>query len=300
MVVSGGSSIIANLEDIASVWLEQLDLVKDAVFCAVQERDHPSFFEPGAFPDMSLFRPSDGGALPCVTPVLLELLPPENMRDMLMAEFENIMLLRPSFNFPNFRIRVHALFNPNHKSERPSLSFFACAALGFALGAQSWLELNKSGAVKTPRTYEPEALYALADHALQVYERMDSVHNIDYITAMILQVLFLIHDGKPRVNPRVFAIVGKMVTAARAMGLSVDPDDTPGKYSPFDAEMRRRAWWDVFFYDLYVSASCCRAYCIQQAGPDAHAYQVHLRLPRSSSHDCRQQLHDQHAGRVRR
>ncbi|KZV96016.1 hypothetical protein EXIGLDRAFT_592732, partial [Exidia glandulosa HHB12029] len=44
-----------------------------------------------------------------------------------------------------------------------------------------------------------------------------------------------------------------MVTAARSMGLSVDPDDTPGKYSPFDAEMRRRAWWDVYFYDLFIS-----------------------------------------------
>ena len=46
--------------------------------------------------------------------------------------------------------------------------------------------------------------------------------------------------------------VGKMVNTARVMGLNLDPDEFPGAYPLFEAEARRRVWWDVFYYDLYV------------------------------------------------
>ena len=44
--------------------------------------------------------------------------------------------------------------------------------------------------------------------------------------------------------------VGKMVNIARTMGLDMDPDEFPGKFSLFEAESRRRLWWDIFYYDL--------------------------------------------------
>jgi hypothetical protein len=44
--------------------------------------------------------------------------------------------------------------------------------------------------------------------------------------------------------------VGKMVNVARMMGLGMDPDEFPGKYSLFDAETRRRIWWEIYCYDL--------------------------------------------------
>jgi Fungal specific transcription factor domain len=47
--------------------------------------------------------------------------------------------------------------------------------------------------------------------------------------------------------------VGKMVNVARMIGLGIDPDDVPGTYTLFDAEARRRIWWDIFYYDLSVS-----------------------------------------------
>lgn len=45
-----------------------------------------------------------------------------------------------------------------------------------------------------------------------------------------------------------------MINVARMMGLAVDPDEFPGTYSLFEAETRRRVWWDVFYYDLYVAS----------------------------------------------
>ena len=43
-----------------------------------------------------------------------------------------------------------------------------------------------------------------------------------------------------------------MVNVAQMMGLSTDPDEFPGKYTLFEAELRRRVWWDVYYYDVYV------------------------------------------------
>ena len=44
--------------------------------------------------------------------------------------------------------------------------------------------------------------------------------------------------------------VGKMVNVARMMGLAMDPDEFPGTYNLFEAETRRRVWWEVYYYDL--------------------------------------------------
>ena len=43
-----------------------------------------------------------------------------------------------------------------------------------------------------------------------------------------------------------------MVNVARMMGLGMDPDEFPGTYNLFEAETRRRVWWDVYYYDLCV------------------------------------------------
>ena len=52
-----------------------------------------------------------------------------------------------------------------------------------------------------------------------------------------------------------FVKVGKMVNVARMMGLAMDPDEFPGTYNLFEAETRRRVWWDVYYYDLCVTVS---------------------------------------------
>jgi hypothetical protein len=34
------------------------------------------------------------------------------------------------------------------------------------------------------------------------------------------------------------------------MGLQTDPDEYPGTFSLFESEMRRRVWWDIYYYDV--------------------------------------------------
>jgi hypothetical protein len=41
-----------------------------------------------------------------------------------------------------------------------------------------------------------------------------------------------------------------MVNVAQMMGLAMDLDEFPGKYSFFEAETRQRIWRDIFCYNL--------------------------------------------------
>ncbi|THH18885.1 hypothetical protein EW146_g2173 [Bondarzewia mesenterica] len=158
----------------------------------------------------------------------------------------------------------------------PTLSFFASATAAYALGvlackeneAVSDAEMSKSAA-KPSRTEDgrpatvpsrsaawqkctPGGLFALSQQALSVFE-MSQTYDLDSLVAMILHILFLLHGGKSRISHLVFPLVGKMVNIAFMMGLATDPDEFTGKYSLFDAEMRRRVWWDVVFYDVFVA-----------------------------------------------
>ncbi|KAH7912844.1 hypothetical protein BJ138DRAFT_1082778 [Hygrophoropsis aurantiaca] len=98
----------------------------------------------------------------------------------------------------------------------------------------------------------PAVLYALSQQALGLFER-SNCYDLDYLAAMIMHVLYVLHDGKTRVAHNLLPDVGKMVNIARTMGLDVDPDEYPGKFNVFEAEMRRRMWWDIYYYDLIIS-----------------------------------------------
>lgn len=109
-------------------------------------------------------------------------------------------------------------------------------------------------------------LFTLSKQALAVSE-FETHYDLDFIAATILHGLFLLYDGKARVAHTIYPTMGKLVNVARGMGLHLDPDEFGdggggggglgggaggggGKYSLFDAEARRRAWWDVYYYDL--------------------------------------------------
>jgi hypothetical protein len=122
----------------------------------------------------------------------------------------------------------------------------------------------------------PSQLLRLSEHALRMFENAGMVYDLDYLGACILQVLCGLYGGtttgdgkKGKLPGGVFANVrrslnildfiahvdwagkmGKIVNIARMMGLAIDPDEFPGKYSLWEREIRRRVWWDVYYYDL--------------------------------------------------
>ncbi|OJA13254.1 hypothetical protein AZE42_11181 [Rhizopogon vesiculosus] len=133
-----------------------------------------------------------------------------------------------------------------------------------------------------------------------------SEHDLDYISAVVLSVLFVLLCDKgcttgagarnaggniarggascstkegwilgevSRIFPSSFyfvlfphfilhfafhVVIGKLVNIARTMGLDVDPDLTPGRYGLYESEARRRAWWDVWWWDVYTSTLSSR------------------------------------------
>ncbi|KIK93010.1 hypothetical protein PAXRUDRAFT_543239 [Paxillus rubicundulus Ve08.2h10] len=88
----------------------------------------------------------------------------------------------------------------------------------------------------------PAVLFALSQQALSIFEK-SSPYDLDFLTTMILHVLYALHDSKARVPHSLLPDVGKMVNVARTMGLDMDPDEFPGKFSLFEAESRRRLWF---------------------------------------------------------
>ena len=136
-------------------------------------------------------------------------------------------------------------------SPKPTLSFFAAASVALALGSIMTHENDKPplGDCDPIQRNTPAGLFALSKQALQLFEETNS-YDLDSVITMLLQVLFLMHDGQMRISHMVFPLVGKMVNVARMMGLAVDPDEFQGTYSLFEAETRRRLWWDIFYYDM--------------------------------------------------
>ncbi|KAH9911636.1 Sec63 Brl domain-containing protein [Fomitopsis serialis] len=172
---------------------------------------------------------------------------------------------------------------------KPTLNFFASACAGLALGALAAAKGNPEAPGMSPASHSgsrkgmssgmdepseaercnPAALFALSEQALGLAERT-AAYDINSAGAMILQLLYLLHccPGGTSVQQGVFPLasrlaccvglvtvlaVGKMINVARMMGLANEPDKFSGTYSLFDAEARRRVWWDVLYYDLFVS-----------------------------------------------
>ncbi|KIO11415.1 hypothetical protein M404DRAFT_128017, partial [Pisolithus tinctorius Marx 270] len=145
---------------------------------------------------------------------------------------------------------------------KPTLSFFAAVAAAFALGtlvdrevADEEARIHAAAQCKNTQKDSasyPSVLLALSQQALALFEKTNS-YDLDFLVTMILHVLYMLHDSKARVAHNLLPDVGKMVNVARTMGLDADPDEFPGTFNLFDAEARRRLWWDIFYYDLFVS-----------------------------------------------
>lgn len=106
-----------------------------------------------------------------------------------------------------------------HTSSKPTLSFFAAASAGFALGAlvtktnhnpiTSMMLNNYSSSAPTSGgdpTCSPWALFSLSEQALSVFEKSYN-YDLDYLIAMVLQVVFLLHGGKSRVSHTLLPLV---------------------------------------------------------------------------------------------
>ena len=207
-----------------------------------------------------------------IPPTFLASLPSAQQRPALLDTLGLVLRMHPSLNFLHFRARISAMFTdevcseeigtvPPHvdPAEKPTLSFFAAAAAAFALAIQCSPLAVPARSTASPHESSSSALssslpsvmslLALSTQALDLAET-SAPYDLDFVHGLVLRCLCLLHDGMPCVNQAVFANLGKMVNITRMMGLERDPDEFPGKYTLWEAEMRRRMWWDVFYYDV--------------------------------------------------
>lgn len=205
-----------------------------------------------AFPPTSLFLPNSSAFVsPTVTTQLVALLPqPGDVQLQLLDSVDDVLALHPSFNYRDFQSRIYSLFSWSSAAEtyehsagnstlsststsgdstrsRPSLSFFAAASAAFALGSlvhrrtnASFLAFRKGPKLapfnpcpivdEDPST-SPAALFALSEQALNFFERLHN-YDLDYMVAMILQVVYLLHDGRPRLPHTILPLVSFLLS----------------------------------------------------------------------------------------
>jgi len=119
---------------------------------------------------------------------------------------------------------------------KPTLSFFAAAAGALAVGAQANRDQdgnsidedndiamddilsNGGGASSSLQSYQipntdlnrssasPNLLFALSEQALDIFER-SCTYDLDYVIALVMRVLYILHSGKPVVDHRLFPLV---------------------------------------------------------------------------------------------
>ena len=244
---NSGSSLAVSLDDVASIWLSHLNLAPSIKLkleenpLDLTDGDLPLSV---AFPPISLFlSKSSPSKYPAVTTQLIARLPQsEDVQQQLLDSVDDVLALHPSFNYQDFHTRVRNLFSwsldaetseraagtsrlpsstKDLTSSHPSLSFFAAVSAAFALGSIV-RRTNAAGLVSleggnhvpysahSPAdddfSASPAALFALSERTLSVFERSHN-YDLDYMVTMILQVMYLLHDGRPGLSHTILPLV---------------------------------------------------------------------------------------------
>ncbi|KII91766.1 hypothetical protein PLICRDRAFT_696757 [Plicaturopsis crispa FD-325 SS-3] len=179
---------------------------------------------------------------------------------------------------------------------QPSLPFFALMAALFALSAlpapsnplpQSAPAARKGKGKRTDAAaipderHSPRTLLALSRQALDVCEHQGGSSGpgleVDAVTALLVHVMCATlaaetgvegydGEGKKTGVESAFVLIGKLVNAARALGLHQDPDLDRGSNLEYNVkEARRGLWWGVVWCDLFISDALAHAPLINDA-----------------------------------
>ena len=247
---NSGSSLAVSLDDVSSIWLSHLNLVHPLKLkLETSAVDAPDGDLPLAttFPPISLFLShSSPPEPPSVTTQLVARLPQStDVQQQLLHCVHDVLDLHPTFNFQHFQTRVHSMFSWSFEREsyeraagdntvssrdstltRPTLSFFAATSAAFALGSlvqstnDSCLASLEGGSASLSNSYpltdrdprnSPVALFVLSQQALTIFERSHN-YDLDYVVATILQVIYLLHEGKPRLPHTILPLVSGLKT----------------------------------------------------------------------------------------
>jgi hypothetical protein len=223
----GGSSLSIPLDDVASIWMSDLDIDGDGLL-PPGSRDITApngglTLTPNSGPELNKLDPSTHW--PPLTPYYLDMPPPSGVttsadqlhvtpalcqllprspaiRSYLLDCLERTLRVHPSIHWPHLKMRIEAMLawsdahthgaHPPPHTAPPSVSFFAVTAAGLALGA--FVASTEHGStISGTKEAEPAALLALSTHAMSVFE-LGSGYDVDSVVAMLFQVLFMLHD----------------------------------------------------------------------------------------------------------
>lgn len=182
---------------------------------------------------------------------LIARLPPEDHAEEALTLFKRH---RNSLNFnihwPSFIQRYRQMWTDGTASS----SFVGLVAAVMASGKQVLSQTTGSVAQRQKYIQCALGLYQISVDALQVTDSSEVPYDLDYLRAGTLQCEFSLHghDRNP-IERRIWPRLGSLITIAMQMGLHRDPEIFDN-FSPFEREMRRRMWWNMYICDQLLAS----------------------------------------------
>ncbi|KAI9281686.1 fungal-specific transcription factor domain-containing protein [Umbelopsis sp. AD052] len=158
--------------------------------------------------------------------------------------------LNYNVHWPSFTERYQRMLTDGTASS----SFVGLVAAVMASGKQVLSQTTRSVAQRQKYIQCALNLYQISVNALELTDASDVPYDLDYLRAGTLQCEFSLHchDRNP-IERRTWPRLGSLITIAMQLGLHRDPEIFDS-FSPFEREMRRRMWWNIYICDQSLSA----------------------------------------------
>ncbi|KAH8552419.1 fungal-specific transcription factor domain-containing protein [Umbelopsis sp. PMI_123] len=137
---------------------------------------------------------------------------------------------------------------------KATASFIGLVAVVMASGKQAMAQTTRSSTEKQQYRDSAVSLYQISVDALLVADASDVPYDLDYLRAGTIQCEFSLHCyERIPIERRIWPRLGSLITIAMQMGLHRDPEIF-NNFSPFEREMRRRIWWNIYIFDRLLSS----------------------------------------------
>ncbi|TYJ55482.1 hypothetical protein B9479_003872 [Cryptococcus floricola] len=183
---------------------------------------------------------------------LLDMLPPRDVCEDLLDRFELFDIMFRSTHMPSFRRRATCILRQLPAVDQTESPFVCCIAGALSIGVRC--PPQRSAVDLASRTVFPSHLDDLYRRLVSFTEnKSDTKHiTLDYVHALSLEGWRLMYD-KDITLAQMWISSGKVANAALFLKLDRDPSELGPAMETFEAEMRRRLWWQVVISDTFVT-----------------------------------------------
>ena len=179
---------------------------------------------------------------------ILETLPPRQVADrIIIAYFNTKYVTVPVIHAHQFRRQYEAFW-----TDPTSANILWISILFSILGIGAFVVLNTKGISEVPSSVlcNPTAYTTMAKRCLLAGHYLDAG---EFSVEALVMHAHSRHVQRGNTDESLPSLFGLVIRLAQRQGYHRDPSELSFMFSPFEAEMRRRVWFVIQYYDVFVS-----------------------------------------------